>query len=135
MNCFILVTGSRDISANQERLIFDRLNAQVETFKEACLSPFIVLFEGGYRGVDNAARQWAFAKGIQPMDACANWGLLKKRAGPIRNDAMVRVAHGLWQGGWHGQCLAFPSADSQGTIDCMERIQSFGLPLEVTRLS
>lgn len=56
---------------------------------------------GGAKGVDSLGRDWAFLNSIPVKEFPANWNLHGKRAGYIRNSAMVEYADALiaiWDG-------------------------------------
>lgn len=52
-----------------------------------------------------------------------NWTAVGKRAGPIRNQMMVDRGPDI--------CLAFPTAESVGTLDCIERAKKACVPVTV----
>lgn len=65
--------------------------------------------QGGARGVDKIADQWAEARGIPSTTIPADWvGDGKKSAGPIRNAKMLKLFP-------EAKCVAFPIGESKGT--------------------
>jgi hypothetical protein len=48
------------------------------------------LIEGGARGVDSLAAQWAIKNNIKLIEVKAEWDKYKKAAGPIRNREMLK---------------------------------------------
>jgi len=54
-----------------------------------------ILIEGGADGADSLAAEWAFRWGIHTCTVPALWHLYGKRAGPIRNKAMLKLAPDL----------------------------------------
>jgi hypothetical protein len=59
------------------------------------------IVEGGARGVDNAAKQYALAHGIPYKECNANWEEHGHIAGPIRNTEMAGYGDALlliWNG-------------------------------------
>ena len=51
--------------------------------------PIDVLIQGGARGVDAQAAQWAIANGIAIEEYRADWARHSRGAGPIRNKQML----------------------------------------------
>lgn len=82
---------------------------------------------GDARGVDAQAARWALARGLKTVVCRARWATLGLSAGHVRNLAMVA----LCQPGDH--CLAFPRANSRGTLNCMAQARSAGLVVHVIR--
>lgn len=78
----VLVCGGRDFAdavfLNAE---LDRLHAEYR---------FTVLIEGCARGADQLAGLWADARGIRHLKFPADWHGLGRKAGPIRNEQMLR---------------------------------------------
>lgn len=66
---------------------------------------------------DEVALTWGFDRDPHPAD----WDRYGKRAGPIRNQAMVDLGANV--------CLAFPLGESRGTRDCMRRAEAAGIPV------
>lgn len=72
------------------------------------------IIHGGQTGVDTLAEEWALQHlGADHCDTYpANWNLLGRGAGPVRNDEMAGVAD---------LCLAFiASPKTRGTADCVK---------------
>lgn len=77
----ILVCGGRDFGA--KFIMFpalDKLHAQ---------TPITCLVEGGAKGADAAAKEWARANNIPVVTVKADWNKHGKGAGPIRNQKML----------------------------------------------
>jgi hypothetical protein len=116
----ILITGSRDW-ADRESMraaLFQQLTKlRPESGRAA------VLIHGGCRGADSMAaaiwRSWGLS--IEQHDA--DWAADGKAAGPIRNQRMVNLGADI--------CLAFPTAGSRGTYDCVRRAREAGIPTEI----
>jgi len=51
---------------------------------------FTVLIAGGARGADSIAADWANLRGISTQIYMAEWERLGRKAGPIRNQRMVK---------------------------------------------
>lgn len=107
----ILVTGSRNWS-------------DVEAIRAALVhhGPATVI-HGGARGADAIAGRIAEDFGWPTVVHKANWRQFGKKAGPMRNAAMVEAGADL--------CLAFPLPDSIGTWDCVKRAKKAGIPVVV----
>lgn len=54
-------------------------------------NPITLLIEGGARGADRLAWEWAEERNIAWVEKKADWDLYGKFAGPIRNKAMLEV--------------------------------------------
>ena len=95
----------------------------------------LTIVEGGARGADRCAGRWAArmrTQGVGWVRVRAEWERYGKRAGPIRNQAMLDY---LLQGRAMGQTvgvLAFHDAlgTSKGTWDMVNRAQKAGVPVK-----
>lgn len=86
-----------------------------------------MLIEGGARGADRLCREWAQAHGVQVLTMDALWDHYGRRAGMVRDAAMVEVARRL-----SAVLVAFPGGD--GTADCVRRAVGAGMVVvEVTK--
>lgn len=124
----VLVTGARDYPDRD--LVFrslDRIarkHGVVCIIHGHCLQPD----ERGtwvLSGADQWAEEWAKKRGVPSsgktyMVTRGEWKALGKRAGHIRNGRMI--AEGV-----PDICVAFPSPESRGTIDCMEKCKERGI--------
>lgn len=98
----------------------------------------LTVIEGGARGADTFAGRWAArmrAQGVGWVRFSADWQQYGKRAGPIRNQAMLDY---LLQGRELGEIvgvLAFHDDldASKGTADMVSRAQSAGVPVKLIR--
>lgn len=90
-------------------------------------TPITVLTVGGAAGADSLAHDWGIARGSwsigQPgieVQLCgARWDLHGRRAGPIRNQAMLDLGQDL--------VVAFPGG--RGTADMVRRAKAAGVPV------
>jgi hypothetical protein len=83
--------------------------------------PYRILV-GDARGVDAAARVWSEKNCIPCLVMKADWGLLRRRAGIVRNERMVAKARP------GDLCLAFPHwTGSSGTTHCANAAARAGL--------
>ena len=62
--------------------------------------PITIVIQGGAPGADTLAAIWAMQRGIHCAEVKAMWGKLGRRAGPMRNEAMLTLRPDL--------VLAFP---------------------------
>lgn len=120
----VLVTGSR--AWGDERLIHAQLDRARMTGRLACV------LEGGARGADRIAGLWARACGVERVTMPADWSAHGRRAGVLRNQAMVDWALAARsERGWQPCCLAFPLPGSRGTWDMVGRCRAAGIPVRV----
>lgn len=108
----LLVTGGRDYT-NREA-VFTALD------KVRSVISVTVLKEGGARGADRIAREWAVSRGVTVRTYDADWKRDGKGAGPIRNQTMLHD-------GPTDYAVAFPGG--VGTADMVSRIKLAGVTL------
>lgn len=77
-----LVCGGRDFLDREYLSV--TLNALVSKYGEPKL-----LIQGGARGADTLAEEWALERGTHVAEVRANWQCYGKRAGYLRNAAML----------------------------------------------
>jgi hypothetical protein len=111
-----------------------------------------LLIVGDAKGADQIALMTALAWDIIPAVYCAsperyetlqkhgipsylvsNWKLQRKRAGPIRNAAMVRRAFDERLAGMDVHCNAFPGPKSVGTYDCAAQLEAAGFTVNYAK--
>lgn len=114
MGNYILVAGSRNF-INAERL------AQILAENVGADDTIV---EGGAKGVDTMARDWAEAREINIVEFIPDWAKYGRAAGPKRNDAMTAFiaecggkAVFIWDGKSKGTKQCIGSAMKRG-IDC-----------------
>jgi hypothetical protein len=110
----ILVTGSRDWTDTD--LIRDALMAATVDVPDAR----VVVVHGGAGGADTIADRLALRLGWRREPHPADWARYGRRAGPLRNDAMVALGADL--------CLAFILDRSPGASHCWSRARYAGIP-------
>jgi len=110
MSRLILVCGGRDYSDHS------RLGAVLREH----VTRDDVLIEGGARGVDTLARQWAVENGVHVATVNALWDYYGKSAGFLRNTAMRRLRPDL--------VIAFPGG--VGTAMMVELAAEHDIPVE-----
>lgn len=101
----VLVCGGRDYGEADK----------VEEVLSA-LDPSLII-EGGARGADSLARLWATKNGVHVCTVNALWDFYGKRAGPIRNSAMLALKPDL--------VVAFPGG--RGTADMVAQAREAGI--------
>ena len=116
----ILVTGSRDWSnaasvTREFHALWYRLNGNQPPEGHTR----IIVVDGAAPGLDEIAHREAVRRGWGSERHPADWTTHGKRAGPIRNQAMVDLGADI--------CLAFPTASSVGTWDCVRRANRAGI--------
>lgn len=108
-----LVCGGRDFTDRE--MVFRALDE---------LRPLVII-EGGARGADALARQWALDRGVKFLEFPADWQHHGKKAGPIRNAMMLEE-------GKPDMVIAF--AGGRGTDDMLRKARKANLPtVRITR--
>jgi hypothetical protein len=112
----VLVCGDRDWTDKEYMFsIMDAMHLSTE---------FVLIIEGGARGADSMAGEWATERGIPLKVYPANWEKFRKAAGPIRNQQMLDE-------GKPELVVAFHSdiESSKGTKDMVKRAKKADLPV------
>jgi hypothetical protein len=92
--------------------------------------PTIVVHGGCQRGADQLAHDWAIHYAVPVLVVPADWAKDGRRAGPLRNEAMVAVAKWIADGaGEEVGVFAFPLGESRGARGCMEIAERAGVPV------
>lgn len=105
----MLVCGGRDFRFYKFiRLTLDKLLPRGD----------YTIIEGGAKGVDHVAFQWAIHRGYRGMTFYADWKKHGKAAGPIRNQQMIEQ-------GKPDKVIAFPGG--KGTEDMKRRARKAGI--------
>lgn len=111
----LLVCGGRNFwKPDQVALALDKAHAR---------RPISLLIHGDAPGADTCASTWATKRGIPALAVPALWHAQGKKAGPLRNQAMLDGVFGLVPEG----LVAFPGA--AGTDDMVQRAVAAGLPV------
>jgi len=86
-----------------------------------------VVVQGGAPGADRLAAQWARTMGVQLVTFEAMWDVHGVKAGPMRNEMMVRFAESmiLADESHSVRVLAFPGG--RGTADMIKRAEDCGI--------
>lgn len=113
----IIVTGSRFWS--DRKTIFDRL--------DTChaIEPITLLVQGGAKGADSIAWDWAFDRKVPRDTVDAEWDIHGKAAGMIRNRKMLDSYP-------KAKVEAFPIGKSIGTRGCIREAQKRKMNIHVT---
>jgi hypothetical protein len=106
----LLVCGGRDYT--------NRCAVQHALSTVHARSNITLLIEGGARGADRLAREWAHMNGIPVQTYYADWKKYGGAAGPVRNGQMLR------EGQPHG-VVAFPGGT--GTADMIAQAELAGV--------
>jgi hypothetical protein len=117
----VLVTGSR--SWRDGTLIAECLAAVQEHIRNQFPESLFRLIEGGASGADTLARAAAHTLGWEIITVPAKWEKLGKVAGSLRNQEMVDMKPDV--------CFAFPTAESRGTWDCVNRCKAAKIPVHI----
>lgn len=105
----VLVCGGRDY--------FDAI--RVDTVLDHVVTPSVVI-QGGARGADAMAANWAAKRGIEMLCYKANWHYHGKRAGIVRNEWML-------EDGKPDIVVAFPGG--RGTAHMVSIAKLAGVPV------
>lgn len=110
----VLVCGSR--YWNNWLMLKERLDRLPET---------AYIIEGGAKGADLMAREYAIGRGLAYREIRADWAIHGKAAGPIRNRLMLDLNPEL--------VIAFHEniSESKGTLDTVTEAKRRGIPVEV----
>lgn len=115
----VLVCGARD---------YDDRSLLLTTLDELHIEhDFDIVIQGGARGADTYAAEWAQLHRIPILEFKANWEEYGRAAGPIRNRQMIREGH-------PNLVIAFPKttlAQSRGTRNMVEQAKRAGITVFV----
>jgi hypothetical protein len=108
----VLVCGGRDYTDwGQFLAVMEALHAQ---------EPITTVIHGAYLGADELAERWARLRQIDFIGCPAKWGLLDRKAGPIRNTHMLEYRPDL--------VVAFPGG--KGTADMTNKARAAGIEVK-----
>lgn len=117
----ILVTGSRGPLTRAQATYVETVLFKL-AWPAIDQGQTVVVVHGAANGVDRTAARWAqgwLAKGVREEPHPADWEAHRNAAGPLRNQEMVNLGADM--------CLAFPSASSKGTWDCLRKAADAGI--------
>jgi hypothetical protein len=107
----VIVCGGREFgSPAQVFRELDRLHVELG---------ITAVMQGGARGVDTFAREWAASRGIEHWVCKPDWDKHGLSAGPIRNARMLEWKPDL--------VIAFPGR--RGTADMIRQAEAAGVPV------
>ena len=116
MGLVVVVTGSRDWTDRNR--VYSALDL---------LGPDL-LIEGGAKGADKLARDWADNRGVWCVEVPALWSSHGRTAGPKRNQFMLSVARTLAKADKHDLLVAaFPLPQSKGTTMMISHARQKGV--------
>lgn len=123
-----IIAGSRTIGPSDNKPLYQIAEELmiIFTWCNKCPWPISKVLSGTAKGVDTAGEWWATANEIPVERHPARWDLYKgKSAGPIRNEEMAKIAHGLIMV-WDGK--------SKGSKNMLELADKYALELHVLEL-
>lgn len=112
----VIVCGSRDFED------YERLKKWLDHLFSLRSREEITIITGGARGADSLGYQYAIEKRISSIVLQANWDKYGKRAGPIRNEEMAKIAT---------HCVAFWDGISPGTSNMIGLAKKYNLITKV----
>ena len=102
----VIVTGGRDYEDRQR--VWEALDAARPD----------LLVVGDATGADAWARSWAHSRGVRLEIHAADWQVYGRRAGPLRNGAML---------GSHPDAVVVAFPGGRGTADCVRQARRAGM--------
>jgi hypothetical protein len=118
--CALLITGGRDRTDPNVQVVLKWLDPARD----------LLIVGDCPTGIDAQARHEAARCGLTPIVGIADWTTHGKRAGMLRNGAMVACLAALRAMGWDCAVVAFPGA-GPGTRNCIEHAQSAGFAVGI----
>jgi hypothetical protein len=120
---YLLIAGSRDFDDAET---FDRVVREyIDIVGDEAGT---VIVEGGAKGVDTLAREYAEKNGIAYVEMKADWKKYGRAAGPKRNEAMTKYIFDM-----NGTALFFWDGKSKGTKNCIINANSLCIPVSIYR--
>lgn len=86
-----------------------------------------IVIHGGAPGADARAAEYALELGCNVICMPAQWEEHGRKAGPLRNNEMLKVLRALGNCGYNIAVLAFPLGASYGTRNMMKQAEAFGV--------
>lgn len=115
----LLIAGSRGYTNYPEfKLRVDKRLKGLDLSK-------VLIIEGGARGVDRLARQYAIEQGIQYKTFEAEWDKYGKKAGMLRNEKMAELAT---------HAMLFWDGESPGTRNMRDICEQYEIPFVEIRV-
>lgn len=116
----VIVSGSRNF--NDTVFIYKKLDELLQQYKEF---NEVEIVEGGCRGVDLIAKQYAIDNNLSYKEFPADWNRYGKSAGMISNSDMAQYADAL---------IAFYDGKSRGTGGMIRIAKGKGLPVHIVNI-
>lgn len=115
----VLVCGSRHF---KDKELLDQTLSEIleENIRR---KEWIVIINGGARGADTLARDWAIEKDLFAETYIADWDKYGRAAGPIRNADMLRL-------GKPDLVVAFLLPGSKGTKNMIDLATKANIPIK-----
>lgn len=114
----ILVCGGRDYT--NKKLVYKVLNIALEAAYDS--DEEFMIIQGGAKGADFLAAQWAKDHEIECIQVNADWKTYGKAAGSIRNQLMIDSCSPTL-------IIAFPGGT--GTNDMINKAKKAGIPTAI----
>lgn len=105
-----IITGGRDYTDR------DRVWTTLDTYR----SYITLVVQGGARGADKLAADWAAARGVPCETFVADWAAHGKAAGPLRNRQMLEA---------HPDAVVVAFPGGRGTANCVSEARRRGMRL------
>ena len=114
----ILICGSRHFND------YDKLAKELESIVRP---EWKTVIHGGAKGADSLGGLWAQANGFEVQVFPADWDTYGKKAGPIRNQEMLKQNPDL--------VVAFLAPNSRGTKHMVSIAEKAGVPVRVVEIA
>ena len=113
----LIIAGSRTFS---DYLLLEKIMNKLTVHIDD-----IVGFSGTQKGTDQLGERWYDENRFMYHRFYPDWDQYGKRAGPIRNQEMVKAA------GPKSRCVVFYDGSSPGSTNMIETARAYGLKLKV----
>lgn len=114
---YVLIAGGR--TYEDRETITEKLDSLIKDTN-------VCIVEGGARGVDSIAEEYAESHGMEIMEFRPQWEKYGKAAGPLRNIKMCEFVRKMG-----GEAIYFWDGKSKGTGDCIKTAKKLGLPVTI----
>ena len=120
----VIIAGPRDIKITdyKKERYFDKLKKICATYQTK-----IEIVEGGAKGIDALAKEFAKYYNLSLREFPADWNQYGKSAGPIRNKQMAEYADVLI-------AFRYKSNPSKGTENMIKTAMNLGLDIHIISL-
>lgn len=118
MKTLIVVTGGRNYS-NRDAARMALGNAE---WRNGNPLEEVMVLSGGANGLDSLALEWAFDASVNAIRMPAQWIRHGRKAGMLRNQAMIELSRTFWRDGWCVLYIGFPGG--VGTADMVRRMKN-----------